>query len=239
MPESEIGVVAALYRYPVKSMQGEALQSVELRWTGLNGDRQYAFYRAADKSHFPWHTGREVPDLVRHVARYVDPADPRKSPLQVTAPDGATFDIASDELRARLSEAAGEELGMMQVGRGTFDSGAVSVLTTATEAKLDEAFGVPLGHRRYRPNIVIRSTQPETDWLGATLIFGERKDSARLRLNRPIERCVFITIDPDSAAKDPRVMRMVAQDYNNEVGAYGATDAVGTIALGDRVRLRR
>jgi uncharacterized protein YcbX len=235
MTDQDVGVVAALYRYPVKSMQGEALQSVELRWTGLSGDRQYAFHRAADKSRFPWHTGREVPELVRHVARYVDPADPRKSPLRVTTPDGGSYDIASEDLRARLSEAAGEELGMIQVGRGTFDSGVVSVLTTATEAKLDTAFGAPLGHRRYRPNIVIRSERPETDWLGATLVFGDRADSARLRLNRPIERCVFITIDPDKATKDPRVMRMVAQDYNNEVGAYGATDAAGTVAIGDGV----
>jgi uncharacterized protein YcbX len=236
---SEIGVVAALYRYPVKSMQGEALQSIMLRWTGLDGDRQYGFYRAADTGRFPWHTGREVPDLVRHVARYADPADTRKSALQVTTPDGASFDIASEDLRRRLSDAAGEDVRMIQVGRGTFDSGAVSVVTTATEAKLDRAFGAPLGHRRYRPNIVIRSDAGETDWLGGTLVFGERADSARLRLNRPIERCVFITIDPDTAAKDARVMRMVAQDFNNEIGVYGATDAVGTIAVGDRVRLVR
>jgi MOSC domain-containing protein len=235
--ELEIGVVAALYRYPVKSMQGEALQSAALRWTGLDGDRQYAFYRAADKGRFPWHTGREMPELVRHVARYADPADPRKSPLQVTTPDGAAFDIASEDLRRRLSAAAGEDVQLMQVGRGTFDSGAVSVVSTATEAKLDAAFGAPLGLRRFRPNIVIRSGKAETEWLGGTLVFGDRADSARLRLNRPIERCVFVTIDPDTAAKDVRVMRMVAQDFNNEVGAYGATDAAGTIALGDRVRL--
>jgi hypothetical protein len=235
----DVGIVAALYRYPVKSMQGEALQSVELRWTGLNGDRQYAFYRSADGSRFPWHTGREVPDLVRHVARYDDPADPRKSPLRVTTPDGASFDVASEDLRARLSEAAGEDLRMIQVGRGTFDSGAVSVISTATEAKLDRAFGSPLGLRRFRPNIIVRGDGAETDWLGGTLVFGDRADSARLRLNRPIERCAFITIDPDSAAKDVSVMRMVVRDFNNEVGAYGATDAAGTIALGDRVRFVR
>jgi uncharacterized protein YcbX len=239
MTEREVGVVAAIYRYPVKSMQGEALQAAALRWTGLDGDRQYGFYRAADKSRFPWHTGREVPDLVRHVARYADPADPRKSALVVTTPDGTAFDIAAEELRRRLGDAAGEEVRMLQVGRGTFDSGAVSVVTTATEAKLDKAFGAPLGHRRFRPNIVIRSDAGETDWLGGTLVFGERADSARLRLNRPIERCAFITVDPDTAAKDVRVMRMVVQDFNNEVGVYGATDTVGTIAVGDSVRLVR
>ncbi|HEX2116097.1 MAG TPA: MOSC N-terminal beta barrel domain-containing protein [Alphaproteobacteria bacterium] len=237
MTELDVGVVAALYRYPVKSMQGEALQSAQLRWTGLDGDRQYAFYRAADKSRFPWHTGREVPDLVRHIARYADPADTRRSPVQVTTPDGASFDIAAEELRKRLSDAAGEEVRLLQVGRGTFDSGPVSVISTATEAKLDRAFGAPLGLRRFRPNIVIRGDKAEIGWLGGTLVFGERAESARLRLNRPIERCAFITIDPDTAAKDTSVMRMVVQDFNNEVGAYGATDAAGTINVGDRVRL--
>jgi uncharacterized protein len=235
----EIGTVAALWRYPVKSMQGEPLQSVELRWTGLNGDRQYAFYRAADRSRFPWLTGRTVPELVRHVARYDNPADPRKSPLRVTTPDGATFEAHDEALHKRLSKAAGEAVHVLQVGRGTFDSGPVSVIATATEARLDSAFGASLGTRRFRPNIVIKSDRPETEWLGATLVFGDQPKPARLRLNRPIERCSFITIDPDTAAKDPRVLRMVAQDFDNQVGAYGATDADGTIAIGDRVRVVR
>ncbi len=239
MAEQEIGTVAALWRYPVKSMRGEALQSAELRWTGLNGDRQYAFYRAADRSRFPWLTGRTVPDLVNYVPRYDDPADPRKSALRVTAPDGADFDVADETLRRRLSDIARDDIRLIQVGRGTFDSGSVSVIATATEAKLDHAFGAPLGTRRFRPNIVIRSDTAETDWLGATLVFGDRPDSARLRLNRPIERCSFITIDPDTAAKEPRVLNMVVQYFKNEVGTYGATEAAGTILVGDRVRLIR
>lgn len=239
MAAHEIGTVEALWRYPVKSMRGEALQSIGLRWTGLDGDRQYAFFRAADRSRFPWLTGRTVPDLVTYVPRYADPADPRKSALRVTAPDGTAFDVADDALRRRLSDIARDEIRLIQIGRGTFDSGSVSVITTATEATLDRAFGAPLGTRRFRPNIVIRSDTRETDWLGGTLVFGDRPESARLRLNRPIERCSFITVDPDTGSKDPRVQRMVAQDFANQAGAYGAAEADGTIALGDRVRLVR
>ena len=230
-----VGTVAALWRYPVKSMRGEALQAASLRWTGLDGDRQYAFFRATDRGRFPWLTGRSVPDLVNYVPRYVDPADPRKSPLRVTAPDGAVFDVADETLRRRLSDIARDDIRLIQIGRGTFDSGPVSVIATATAAKLDAAFGAPLGLRRFRPNIVIESDAPETNWLGGTLVFGDRPDSARLRLNRPIERCSFITVDPDTAAKDATIQRMVAQRFDNRVGAYGSTDADGTIALGDRV----
>jgi uncharacterized protein YcbX len=239
MAAQDIGTVAALWRYPVKSMQGESLQSVELRWTGLAGDREYAFYRAADRSRFPWLTGRTVPDLVNYAPCFADPADPRKSALQVTAPDGARFDVAAEPLRRRLSDVAGDEIRLIQIGRGTFDSGSVSVISTATEAALDHAFGAPLGMRRFRPNVVIKAARRESDWLGGTLVFGDRPDSARLRLDRPIERCAFITIDPDTAAKDPRVLRVVAQDFGNQVGAYGATAAIGTIAVGDTVRLVR
>jgi uncharacterized protein len=184
-----------------------------------------------------------VPDLVRHVARYVDPGDPRASALRVTAPDGAEFDVGAKELAARLSAAAKEEVRLLQIGRGTFDSMPVSVITTTTEADLDGKFGKRLGLRRFRPNIVIRSAPgaqgTESGWLNGTLAFGDRDDAAKLRVNRPIERCAFVTIDPDTAARDPSVMRMVVQDFNNEVGVYGTTEAVGTIAVGDRVLFSR
>lgn len=243
MTSVEIGTVAAIYRYPVKSMRGEAMDAAELRWTGLNGDRQYAFYRAGDPSRFPWLTGREVPDLVRHVARYVDPGNPRASALRVTAPDGAEFHVGAKELAARLSAAAKEEVRLLQIGRGTFDSMPVSVITTATEAELDGKFGRELGLRRFRPNIVIRSAPgakgTESRWLNGTLAFGERADSAKLRIDCPIERCAFVTIDPDTAMRDASVMRMVAQDFNNKVGVYGTAAALGTISVGDRVVLSR
>ncbi len=38
-----VGVVAALYRYPVKSMCGEAIDEGRLWWHGFDGDRRYAF----------------------------------------------------------------------------------------------------------------------------------------------------------------------------------------------------
>ena len=192
----EIGTVQSVHRYPVKSMRGEDMTSAQLRWTGLDGDRQYGFYRAADRSRFPWHTGREVPDLVRHVARYDDPTDPRKSPLRVTTPDGASFDITSEQLRARLSEAAGEDLRMIQVGRGTFDSGSVSVISTATEAKLDRAFGAPLGLRRFRPNIIIRGDV--TAW---RKLFKAMRDDASGRTERRVREVSAAIAAQDVKAK--------------------------------------
>ncbi|NDJ12623.1 MAG: hypothetical protein EBY17_15720 [Acidobacteriia bacterium] len=41
----EIGVVDAVFRYPVKSMAGEALDIADLGWHGINGDRRLALRR--------------------------------------------------------------------------------------------------------------------------------------------------------------------------------------------------
>jgi uncharacterized protein YcbX len=38
----KIGEVAALFRYPVKSMRGETLEVADLGWHGIDGDRRLA-----------------------------------------------------------------------------------------------------------------------------------------------------------------------------------------------------
>jgi uncharacterized protein len=237
---TEIGTVAAINRFPVKSMQGEAMTSATLRWTGIDGDRQYAFYRVANQSRFPWLSARNLADLVRYVPCYADGGNPRSSAVRVTAPDGESYDIAAAALAARLSIEAGEAVRLLQVGRGVFDSMPVSVMTTGTGRQLAERFGRALDLRRFRSNIVIAADGlSEESWLGAALQFGAGADSARLRLNHRIERCMVPTIDPDSAVKDATILRLLVEEFDNEIGAYGAVEATGTIAVGDPVFLAR
>lgn len=239
----EIGTVRALTRYPVKSMAGESVAAATLRWVGIDGDRQYAFYRVADGSRFPWLTGRDVPDLVIHRARYLDPGDPRRSLVHVTAPDGSEHEVGAAALRAALSAAAGEDVRLLQLGRGAFDSMPVSVVSTATGARLAQSRGNAGDLRRYRPNIVLDLAaglaSDETGWIDGSLVFGDGAAPPRLRINARIERCAMVTLDPDTAAKDAAVMRRVVEDFDNLVGVYCAIEALGTIAIGDRVRLAR
>jgi uncharacterized protein YcbX len=96
--------------------------------------------------------------------------------------------------------------------------------------------------RRFRPNIVLdleSSGASEADWLDGTLVFGNGEAPPRLRLNARIERCAMITLDPDSAAKDLSILRRIVEDFDNLVGVYGGIEAIGSIAIGDRVRLTR
>ena len=45
MEKRQVGVVKDLFRYPVKSMQGERLSAVDIGAHGVGGDRVYACAR--------------------------------------------------------------------------------------------------------------------------------------------------------------------------------------------------
>ena len=62
-----VATIQQLFVYPVKSMRGVRLPDVFVSLNGIYGDRRYAFVqkRLADRSAFPWMTGREQPRLVK------------------------------------------------------------------------------------------------------------------------------------------------------------------------------
>lgn len=239
----QVGVVAAVWRYPVKSMRGESVDRAELAWNGLDGDRRHAFVLDGDRSRFPWLTGRRAAALLRYAPSYADPQNLRKSPVPVELPDGGTLDLHAPELRQRLEAECGGKLGLIQIGRGIFDSLPVSVMTTATPAAIGAI--VPAGGepRRYRANIVIDAgpdaAHREADWVNGRLSFGEGGAAPALRVNKRIDRCSMITIDPDTAERDPAVLRTVVEKAGNFVGAYASAETLGTVAVGDRVFLQR
>jgi uncharacterized protein YcbX len=218
-----IGHVAGLNRFPVKSMAGEPLETAEIDWQGIEGDRQYAFYFRESGSRFPWLTGRDVSEMVLHSARFADPDSPKTSRVEVAAPDGWRGHVDDAELLARLSAAAGAPLGLLQLAIGAYDSMPVSVVTTAAHHWVETAHGGPLDPRRFRANVVIESDHSQLEWAGRRIAFGEDGAAgAELLMTDGIQRCAMVTIDPDTAVRDPKVLRTVAQQFGNVYGAYAA-----------------
>ena len=76
----KIGEVAALYRYPVKSMRGELLEVAELGWHGLAGDRRLAFRRTDDRGGLLWLTATKLPDLILFAPRRLGSPPKETSP---------------------------------------------------------------------------------------------------------------------------------------------------------------
>lgn len=241
MHGKQVGTVQQLNIYPVKSMRGQAVQVAALYWYGFDGDRRYAFVRGNVTSNFPWLTGRQIPELVLYTPHFTNPTDPNGSPIEVKTPNGRFLAIDSRELKRELAAEYGGEISLLHLNRGTFDAQQLSLVTTSTIEAVEKLVGEPVGLARFRQNIVINTERgdpfAEEAWLGSLLTFGDRPNSARVRLNRRIKRCVMINIDPETAVKTPAVLKAVAQQRANCVGVYASTEAVGTIRVGDAVWL--
>src|SRR5437868_15336148 len=113
---SAIGTVESLWRYPVKSMRGEELDEVFAGFSGVYGDRLFAFESSASPKGFPYLTGREQREMLRYRPRFRDrdkaalpvnlddaeklspnlnpvSGNPADLMVDVEAPDGTTFAI--------------------------------------------------------------------------------------------------------------------------------------------------
>src|SRR5260370_36293747 len=66
----QLGALETLCRYPVKSMAGEEVDQAFVGYSGVMGDRVYAFVRSDGKQGWPWHTGRNQEDLVLFRPRF-------------------------------------------------------------------------------------------------------------------------------------------------------------------------
>ncbi len=232
-----VGHVTALNRFPVKSMAGEALALAEVDWQGVEGDRQYAFYYKGNGTRFPWLTARTVPAMVLHKAGFADPGAARTSAVMVETPDGALVPLHDPTLHAHLEAAAGAPVALMQVARGIYDAMPISIQTSAGHARLEVVHGSALDPRRFRINVTIESDLDPNDFQGLRLAFGADEDGAVVHCADPIPRCMLITIDPDTAAKDVGILRTVAQQFGNAYGIYAGPARPGLIRIGDPVRI--
>jgi uncharacterized protein YcbX len=228
-----VGRVAGLWRYPVKSMAGEALAEVEVSWHGLAGDRRWAFVRnGLTQSGFPWLTLRERRDMGHYRPSFADPDRPDKSPTMVQTPSGATFDVADPALGAELCP---DGVRVIRQDRGVFDTLPLSLITTQTVARLGETVGTRLEVQRFRPNILVEAADEapfaEDAWLGCVLRIG----GIRMRVDKRDSRCVVITMDPATLERNPAILRTVARDRQGCLGVYGSTVEPGRIALNDPV----
>lgn len=226
--------VHTIARYPVKSMRGEELQSVQVGFSGLPGDRGFAFVQEGVHTPFPWLTAREHQGLV-HYQPVWDDSEPRPK-LHVLTPDGARLAVASPELLASLEAASGRKLRLHSDHRGNQDIAYISIISRATINALAEASGVKPDHRRFRMNFTLDADIPpfgEQEWVGHTIRIGE----ALIAVTEQDQRCAMITFDPETGESAPAVLKSAGELNRVCVGVYGSVVRVGRVAVGDTVEI--
>src|ERR1700761_4544304 len=140
--------VAELWRYPVKSLRGEALRSVDVLPDGFRGDRRCQV-RSSDGSLL---TARTKPALLGLSAV----AGGDDMPVVEGIPWHA------DDARQRVRDAAGDDVRLEPSTERRFDE---THLLVGTDGAFEH---IGLDRRRFRPNIVVGGVDglAERDWEG-------------------------------------------------------------------------
>ena len=235
----EIGRVEALYRYPVKSMAGQRLDVAGLGWHGLDGDRRLALRRVDDRGGFPWLQASRLADLLL----FTPHGDDAGLPTHVRTPDGDDMPIFGEALAAEIERRHGKPVQMMHMRQGIFDDGSVSVIAVDTVEEICRLAGHEPDARRFRPNVIVRLTEPgpflEDAWLGGTLSFGEGDDAPAIGVTMRDERCSMINLDPDSARSSPEMMKAAVRANGNNAGIYATVIRTGRLEAGQPICFRR
>jgi len=111
--DTMLAAVQSIWRYPVKSMAGEQLQSVMVSDRGIVGDRVYAFVN--EESNRAAVVRKWAENFLNYHPHFVSEPTPEAEvlPLQITLPSGETLSSDSTELEVRISEVFERKLKLM------------------------------------------------------------------------------------------------------------------------------
>jgi len=258
---SVIGKVDSLWRYPVKSMRGEELDEAFAGFSGIYGDRLFAFKSSASPKGFPYLTAREQRRLLQYRPhfRYPDKAarpvnlteaesmganpvsaDSSELIVDVETPDGKKLAIDDpalmDMLRTDIDQK--HQLTLMRSERALTDCRPVSIFSLQSARQLGEEIGTPIDKRRFRANVYVDLTSAEgfaeNEFVGRSLRIGTKVVVTILERD---PRCVMITLDPETGQKSPEILKRVAQAHEGMAGVYGAVMVESMLHKGDSVEV--
>jgi uncharacterized protein YcbX len=246
-----MGRISELYRYPVKGLSGERLDSVPLSpGATFPMDRAFALENGPsgfDPSGPTWQPKIKFLCLMRNA---------RIAALTTRYDDAtATFIVRKNGetlLEARLSDAAertkleqffqefmGAEargkIRLLEAPNHSFSDVAkkvVSIINSQSVASLEQSIGREVHPLRFRGNVYVEGMPAwfETELINCTIQIGK----VRLRVVKAIQRCAATEVNPQTAARDIDVPgELFRLTGDEDCGIYAEVLTAGTIAPGD------
>jgi len=208
-----LGELAAIWRYPVKSLAAQPLEETAVSADGIPGDRSSAlFVRSGHARAGKTFRGKEH-HLLHTFARAEDAA-------RAAATSGTHIEVRAED------------------GERYFDDAPLSLVFDVWIAQVEPALGTPLDPRRWRPNFYARAapgfSRTEADLVGACIDVG----ALRVRVRDTIKRCVTTTYDVVTGERNRDVLLYVAQNRNAVMGVYCEVELAAAVRVGDALRLR-
>jgi uncharacterized protein YcbX len=117
-----VGSVAELWRFPVKSMQGEQLREVEVTARGVVGDRAYALIDAETGKVASAKSVKRFPGLLACRAAFAAPPQAERGapPVRIDLPNGKSVTSGSSDLDRTLSAHFRREVRLARVAPDDF-----------------------------------------------------------------------------------------------------------------------
>ena len=249
--------ITQLWRYPVKSLGGERLETTEITDV-IPGDRGWGVFDT-ESGHLL--SGKTVPALLHGSARIDgdhclittpvgdtgsadDEADRMLSrwldrPVALRAAGGdatSTIAIEWDEGQDELPDELPVFEFPTQPGWFYDSTSSLHIIGTGTLAHLDANVGPGAGAvERFRPNIVVETDAPhiEEQWVDQILTLG----SATAWVKKPTDRCVLITRALPGHDAGRGSLRFLAKDNDCNAGISAQARQAGTVRVGDVVDL--
>lgn len=238
-----------LYRYPVKGLTPEPLESVVLTpLKALPFDRAYAIengpgpFDPSNPGHLPkihflmlmrsegLATLRSRFDDATHtLVLSRDGAELARGDLQTVAGRMAIEDVISTAVTSGLR---GRPRIVSSPGHSFSDVAAqcVHIINLASLRALETMLGVTLDARRFRPNLIIDGLEPwrELELVGKKLSGGE----ATLEIFKRTERCAATNVNPDTGARDLKIPSFLSKTLGHtDFGVYARVISGGPLTI--------
>jgi hypothetical protein len=244
-------------------MSGEAMTEMFMGFSGIYGDRCYAFKNSAARKGFPYLNANVQQRMLRfrpqfrdadraakppnlteamNIAPGVTPAnaEPNDLILDVMTPSGAVVAVDDPALIEMLGEGLRGEnhLTLVRSDRALTDCRPVSLMSLQTVRQVEAELSIPIDKRRFRANVYLNLATDdgfaEDELVGRKLRIGS---SAVIMVLERDPRCKMISLDPDTGEHNPEVLRKVAQAHAAFAGVYCAVLVEGMLTESDSIEL--
>ncbi|BBZ43945.1 molybdenum cofactor biosysynthesis protein [Mycobacterium parmense] len=244
--------VDGLFRYPVKSMLGESVESLFVDEHGAEGDRRLALLDALTGHVASAKNAR----LWRGLLKCTAGGGPGR--VRIALPDGTNVAADDPDVDERLSRLTGRTVrlvsqraqgatlvrpdpeGLLEFGLDADVDGRILEIAASTpgdsftdEAPLHAITTATLEHigveaLRYRPNLVIATPAGyppygENDWAGGEVTVGP----TRMRVLTATSRCVVPTLEHGPLPRAPQALRKPAAENRCDTGGHGPQPCAG------------
>lgn len=237
-----IGEVTALIRHPIKSFAGENVNTTKVMSYGLYGDRSHAFVDLDRGNKFL--TITQFPKMATYQARFVgeDTID-SYPPIKIVDESGNTYFWGDKLFKEELEELTSKKLESIQytpeyVPFPSIEEENILLVSENSLNDLETEWGSKVDYKRFRGNIIFsldkESPYTEEELIGKTIKIGNQ---VKLKINKYCERCMIITVDPETGNKQPTLLKTIVKERNNHFGVYASVLETGDIQVGDTIQV--